>query len=819
MRVPVVQNEGDQSVILRDALRMAMTMSSESMPTVQSDIQTPSDQLPSWPSIHANNQPAIAPSSRSSSPSGSTTPLSLSLSTPASPVSLSSVPASMALSMDLDSDDMDTSTTWSLYGSSEEDSRAGSPAARTRRAADGPNPRASDVIIGAGGRFGRRMESDEAETIADPPRIGRVPHPYAITRRNTATIPALIRRNTSTTTRARDDAALSSWNEILPGSLQSDRTTTTVMTGNDTHSRSHWAIQESLDRQRYQGDLFDLVLPVLELPGASVSTTLADSSHRPRSGQNDVFALKNDSVIRAAPTTVPAGSKSREQDVRSSSVLSVVLCGTNRTTNTFLRELMRDSRFEVYKFPATTSTRLAASTPGPRSTAIQNKNDGSTRSTQPLSTRADGQDAKAAYYTVGVYVVGTSPKKDGGGSTAEGKKLVARIKVFGKGQYSNLDNAISHIKHTYTRLDSLLRPPMKEEEDPGSLGSSDMYGLVESWVWGPAASGVQNEDVKEADWCELAILTGDGRHLLGKACVVRWSTERSQMQEIIAMVPTLCYPKDLSSLLSLASGLDFYTPESQSSGTRPSSRQRSESDISQVADLLLAIANEASETNGTHRQLRKSGVRSFLQWRSSNLHRSHRESTILGTSHGAASANLPLPSQSKKLSTSRDRTTEEPSPIERRPIPTLARARGSYEGQPGNWEAGLSRRVAERRDADKERLAVAKRKKLRADASTLGTSGSAEKPSAQDRSGFFDDRRCAGEGYAASARIGGLGVIKGLRAGWDIVKAFVYPLSLIQGVIWPETTGGAKGFGGWGIFKVACVGLVFGLAGLWLSRS
>lgn len=59
---------------------------------------------------------------------------------------------------------------------------------------------------------------------------------------------------------------------------------------------------------------------------------------------------------------------------------------------------------------------------------------------------------------------------------------------------------------------------MKEEEDTGSLGSSDMYGLVESWVWGgPTASGGRNDDGKEeADWCELAVLTGDGRHLLGK---------------------------------------------------------------------------------------------------------------------------------------------------------------------------------------------------------------------------------------------------------------------------------------------------------------
>lgn len=287
------------------------------------------------------------------------------------------------------------------------------------------------------------------------------------------------------------------------------------------------------------------------------------------------------------------------------------------------------------------------------------------------------------------------------------------------------------------------------------------------------------------------------------------------MEELIAMVPTICYPEDLSSLLSLACGLEFYTPDIQSSGTRQSRRKRAESDIGQVADLLLAIAHEDSEpTASTHRQLRKSGIRSFLQWRSQ---RSYRESTILGTSHGAASTSQPSPSQSKNLTASHDQRTEEPSPIELRPIPTLARARGSYEGQPGNWEAGLSRRVAARRDADKERLAASKRKTLKADPSMLGSSDSSEKPRTQERSGFFDDR-CVGAGNAAGARHSGLGVIKGLRAGWDIVKAFVYPLSLVQGVIWPETAVGTKGVAGWGMFKVACVGLVVGLAGLWLSR-
>lgn len=461
MSVPVVPNEGEQSVILRDALRMAMTMSSENiskddMTSHQQDTQLPLNQS-LQPRQTGHETARVLQHSRSSSPSaGSATPLSLSLSTPASPVSLSSVPASMALSMDLDSDtdmdmdmetDMDTSTTWSLYGSSGEDSRAGSPAVRSRRDAGGPNSRESDGMVDPGETFRRRLEPDEAESRVDSPRIGRVPSafPYPISRRNTATIPSLIRRSTSTTVRAREDTSQSH-----SGSFESDITTTTTTrttAGNDTHSRSHWAVQESLDRQRYQGDLFDLVLPVLDLPGASVSTTMADSDRRFRPETDDVTASKRHSTIRPMPTTSVDNEKTREQGGTSSSALSMVLCGTNRTTNTFLRELLRDSRFEVYKFPSS-SSRLGASTPGPRTGATRNQNNASSRSSQPQSGRVDGKDAKSAYYTVGVYAV-DSPAQGASRSAAEGKKLVARIKVFGKGQYSNLDNVSFFVSRSY----------------------------------------------------------------------------------------------------------------------------------------------------------------------------------------------------------------------------------------------------------------------------------------------------------------------------------------------------------------------------------
>ena len=76
---------------------------------------------------------------------------------------------------------------------------------------------------------------------------------------------------------------------------------------------------------------------------------------------------------------------------------------------------------------------------------------------------------------------------------------------------------MTYIKQTYSRLDSLLRPLPAEDHDDGSLGSSDLQSLIESWVWNrPTAGSDQDVDSRQPEWCELAILTGDGRHLLGE---------------------------------------------------------------------------------------------------------------------------------------------------------------------------------------------------------------------------------------------------------------------------------------------------------------
>lgn len=357
------------------------------------------------------------------------------------------------------------------------------------------------------------------------------------------------------------------------------------------------------------------------------------------------------------------------------------------------------------------------------------------------------------------------------------------------------------------------------------MGSSDMYGLVESWVWGRSESngGGVTPKAPEAEWCELAVLTGDGRHLLGQgkcsmlrlfACTLirqNAQAERALMEELVTMVPTLCHPEDLGSLLSLACGFDFYAPDTGRSESTQPLQSKGDFSTRRLLDLLHTISGDGATASRAHRKLRKSGVRSFLQWRSANLERSRRDSTVLRSrlaeSSNAAtySGDLP-PSASPK----QRRSSESPS-TELRPVPTLARARASNEGHPKDWEAGLSRRAALRRETTAERMPKPESKP---DPPPTKDTPSPEKRKPQEGSGFFDDR-CVGRGYSSRS---GLGVNEGLRAGWSIAKALVYPLRLAQTVMFPETLASGKGMGAWGWLKVACIGAVVGL-GLYLAKQ
>jgi hypothetical protein len=109
--------------------------------------------------------------------------------------------------------------------------------------------------------------------------------------------------------------------------------------------------------------------------------------------------------------------RAAQDNAASCGVLNIVLCGTNRTTNIFLREIMQDPRFDVYKLPA------------PGSTGGQER--GAQRGrTARMSNRSNADAGKEAFYTVGVYTVEKGQ---------EIRRLVAKIKVFGKGQQGNLE--------------------------------------------------------------------------------------------------------------------------------------------------------------------------------------------------------------------------------------------------------------------------------------------------------------------------------------------------------------------------------------------
>lgn len=287
-------------------------------------------------------------------------------------------------------------------------------------------------------------------------------------------------------------------------------------------------------------------------------------------------------------------------------------------------------------------------------------------------------------------------------------------------------------------------------------------------------------------------------------------SERAQMEQLVAMVPTICHPDDLGSLLSLACGFDFYVPDVQPSASMNRAQPDGDSSTRQLKELLLTISGDGPTASHAHRQLRKSGVRAFLHWRSANLETSRRASTILG-SRAESSNTFSRTADTFDSASLRRRRLSESAPTDSRPVPTLARARASNEGNPGDWEAGLSRRAALRRETTSERIP----KSSHTDPSaTKDTSLSPKpKPNPHEGSGFFDDR-CLGRGYTPRS---GLGVTEGFRAGWGVVKALVYPLRMAQSVLFPETVSG-KGLGGWGWLKVACIGAVVGLAGLYLAK-
>jgi hypothetical protein len=93
---------------------------------------------------------------------------------------------------------------------------------------------------------------------------------------------------------------------------------------------------------------------------------------------------------------------------------------------------MQDPRFEIYKLP----------NPSPAQSA---------EPARSRSRQGNGKTAaKEAYYTVGVYAVDATTPSGGPADTNAGRRLVAKINVFGRGQQGNLERASrSFIRYSF----------------------------------------------------------------------------------------------------------------------------------------------------------------------------------------------------------------------------------------------------------------------------------------------------------------------------------------------------------------------------------
>ncbi len=114
-------------------------------------------------------------------------------------------------------------------------------------------------------------------------------------------------------------------------------------------SRTHWAVREARERMEEQGGDVSLVLPTLALPDSSLlgSSRLGESGGGSAGGsRSPPRGLRHDTdehATRGINTPLgPASPPSRHS-------LRILLSGTNRTANAFLKALAADSRVRVYR--------------------------------------------------------------------------------------------------------------------------------------------------------------------------------------------------------------------------------------------------------------------------------------------------------------------------------------------------------------------------------------------------------------------------------------------------------------------------------------
>jgi hypothetical protein len=261
-------------------------------------------------------------------------------------------------------------------------------------------------------------------------------------------------------------------------------------------SRTHWAVEEARRRTEEQGDDLSLVLPTLQIPVDSL--------------------LLSDSTRFQGQTAVSGAATHRS---RRRKPLRVILCGTNRTVNAFLRSLAADQRVKVYKLKGTGRSRdgiydvgvIAAeeedisgttSTEGGDSEPPRMEESSILEREEPERSRLDLSPAVSAKDNVPLASARSSDVH-----------LLARIHVIGKGQDGNLQKAIKRLEEQHKRLNSLLNPFASSQRD--EQGKADMEQLIQMW----SSNSQFTENVSSNDsahWFDVAVLTGDSRHLVGR---------------------------------------------------------------------------------------------------------------------------------------------------------------------------------------------------------------------------------------------------------------------------------------------------------------
>lgn len=130
-----------------------------------------------------------------------------------------------------------------------------------------------------------------------------------------------------------------------PAGVSSSTTDPKAPTGTTTSSyifsRAHWAVEEARRRTEEQGEDLSLVLPSLTLPADSVEGGGQSATREARSE----IAPQDD--FSGVTPGLSAGT--RGSDAPRHRPQHVLLCGTNRTVNAFLKQLLREPSVDVYR--------------------------------------------------------------------------------------------------------------------------------------------------------------------------------------------------------------------------------------------------------------------------------------------------------------------------------------------------------------------------------------------------------------------------------------------------------------------------------------